>query len=76
MKFKITVPKSLNFTPSGLMKKHAFHNHRYILTHNRYFESYLYDQETGVHYYYDHLLMEENADDTLTVTVFLKEREA
>jgi hypothetical protein len=71
MRFNITVPKSLNFTPATLMKRHADNNPRYIYTCNRYFENCLWERATETTYYYDHWSIKDNADDTLTVTVFM-----
>lgn len=72
MKFNITVPKSLNYTPSDLMRRYAEENDRkFIFTCNQYFTACLYERATDTVYYYDHWSRKANADDTETVTVFL-----
>lgn len=80
MKFTLTVPETLNYTPADLMRRFAgndFGNgraNRYIATHDYYFNTVLYDQKTAKAYQYDHWKIQKNGDGTETVTVFMKEK--
>lgn len=72
MKFTLTVPKTRNYTAESLMIEYANNTHGVTIVRDRYFTSFLL--RNCVWYEYDHMHRQANADNTETVTVFLKEK--
>ena len=71
MNFTLTFPKNRNFCASDLMYEYAKKTPGAKCRRDRYFTTLL--SIAGIEYYYDHWSIEYNADDTITVTSYLKE---
>lgn len=69
-----TVPTYENPTPSDLMNRFAMNNPKASFERDKYFEPYLFID--GKRFYYDHWQIGTPTPSHITITVFLKEKEA